>query len=151
MKILRSPLADGPRIHPEYIFLIEKILREPWLGLVIKPSSIDAEKAPGSGGRSEKAEQTYRCIVLTGPALQSLSAGPAMASDIAIHGHLFAATTGTIGIMSAHAVVDREGWPASMLHRRGRGNITHRLRIYGGVIYWQASAERKARYTGRPD
>ncbi|MBI3320082.1 MAG: hypothetical protein HYZ89_05805 [Candidatus Omnitrophica bacterium] len=112
-----------------YAFLLEKVLSEPWLGLVIKP------KVPGTLRKRlgpvapllERAEATGRCVVCEGQAMRGSypPALAALASDVMIHGHLLA---GTAGIESALAGVptlfmDREGSPSSPLYRLGLGRV----------------------------
>lgn len=120
----------GHQVQQEhYAFLLEKVLSEPWLGLVVKP------KAPATlrrrlgnvAGLLTRAEATGRCLVLEGGALHSFSppVEAALASDLMIHGHLWA---GTAGVESALAgvptlLLDREGWSVSPLYRLGVGRV----------------------------
>lgn len=128
--------GDDPRWHTghqlmreNYSFLLEKVLKEPWLGLVIKP------KAPVSLRRRmgpvaellERAEATGRCKVFEGGAIQGSypPAAAALAADIALHGHLCAGTapleTALAGVPTL--MLDREGWPVSPLYRLGLGKV----------------------------
>ncbi len=123
---------DGSRWHTghdfmrtNYQFVLERVLQEPWFGLIIKP------KAPATLRRRlgpiaelvTAAERTGRCHVYdmgsdTGdypPAVAALSA------DVAVHGHLVAATAGLesalVGVPTL--LLDREGWSRSPLYELG--------------------------------
>jgi hypothetical protein len=112
-----------------YGFLLEKLLREPWLGLVLKP------KAPASlrqrlgpvGDLLRRAQATGRCLILgEGVAERSYPpAAAALVADVAIHGHLCAATAGMEAALAGipTLLMDLEGWPASPLCRLGRGSV----------------------------
>jgi hypothetical protein len=116
-------------MRENYSFLLEKVLAEPWLGLVLKP------KAPGTlrrrlgpvAGTLKAAEATGRCYVYEGGVVQGLHppAEAALASDIAIHGHLCAATAGLEAALAGvpTLLLDREGWSASPLYRLGPGQV----------------------------
>ncbi|MDP3244330.1 MAG: hypothetical protein Q8M83_01585 [bacterium] len=112
-----------------YAFLLEKVLKEPWLGLVIKPKvPVTLKRRLGRVAELlEEAEATGRCFVF-GQGLFQGSYPPAvaaLAADIAIHGHMNggiagieAALTGTPTLM-----FDGEGWPVSSLYKLGRGSV----------------------------
>ena len=116
-------------MQEDYAFLLEKVLAEPWFGLVIKP------KTPSTLRRRlgpvaellESAENTGRCYVFEAGAVQGrhMPAEAALSSDIAVHGQLYA---GSAGIDAALAgvptlLVDREGWSVSPLYRLGVGRV----------------------------
>jgi hypothetical protein len=108
-----------------YEFLLRKVLEDKTLGLVFKP------KVPGSlrqrlGPVAEllkQAEATGRCFVfqsgVTHGAYPPVAA--AKAADIAVHGHLCAATAGIEAALAGVPTVllDREGWPSCPLYARG--------------------------------
>ncbi|MBI2058267.1 MAG: hypothetical protein HYT87_00715 [Nitrospirae bacterium] len=117
------------RMRENYSFLLEKLLEEPTLGLVLKP------KIPGTLRRRlgpvaeqlAEAEATGRCFVFEegNPHGAYPPAAAALASDIAIHGHLW---SGTAGCESALAgvptlLLDREGWKESPLYELGPGRV----------------------------
>ncbi len=114
-------------LQEDYIFLLEKVLRLPWLGIVFKPK-LAAKLRRRLGAVNEllrKAEQTGRCIVIE--VGNFCSAYPpalaAMAADVAVQSHLLA---GTAAVESALAgvptlLLDREGVPGSLFYRLGTG------------------------------
>ena len=112
-----------------YAFLLEKLLDDPTLGVVFKPK-VPKTLRRRLGPVAEllaRAEATGRCYVFTGGALQGSypPAAAALASDLAIHGHL---SSGTAGLEASLAgiptlLVDREGWPQSPFYRLGRGRV----------------------------
>lgn len=128
--------TDDPRWHTghelqrdNYRLLLEKVLSEPWLGLVVKP------KIPSTLRRRlgplvdllDRALATGRCHVFEhGPLISShCPAEAALAADVAVHGHLCG---GTAAVESALAgrptlLVDREGWRVSPLYRLGVGRV----------------------------
>ena len=128
--------ADDARWHTghemqrqEHAFFLERVLQEPWFGLIVKP------KVPSTLRRRlgpvaellRRAEATGRCFVYDGGALHS-SVPPALAAlaaDVMVHGHLCA---GTAGLESALAgvptlLMDREGWSISPFYRLGVGRV----------------------------
>lgn len=128
--------ADDSRWHTghefmreNYSFLLEKVLSEPWLGLVLKPKTPQTLRK--RLGLVEKllrqAEETGRCVIVEGGNLHG-SYPPASvvpACDIAIHGHLCAATAGfEAALMGKPALLlDREGWSLSSLYQLGNGQV----------------------------
>lgn len=129
--------ADDPRWRPghhltqkDYAFLLEKVLNEPWLGLVIKP------KLPRTLRRRleevsellRQAEATGRCYVFeaqeNAPAQGwNTPAEAALVSDITIHGDLAAATAGVESALAGVPTLlhDPLGWPTSPLYELGLG------------------------------
>lgn len=128
--------ADDSRWHTghdlpreSYAFLLEKVLSEPWLGLVLKPKvPRTLRRRLGPVARLlEEAEATGRCLIYEQATLHGTypPAAASLAADVAIHGHLCA---GTAAIESALAgvptlLMDREGWSISPLYRLGEGNV----------------------------
>jgi hypothetical protein len=118
-----------PFMQMNYAFLLEKLMTNPWLGLVIKPKTpqtLHLRLGPVAELLKE-AEATGRCHVFEGGAIQGsyppVAAG--LAADVAIHGHLCA---GTAGVELALAgtptlLLDREGWPTSPLYQLGKGQV----------------------------
>ena len=113
-----------------YAFILEKVLSEPWLGLVVKP------KVPRTLRRRlgpvaellERAEETGRCYVYEDGGTIQGSYPPAiagLAADVAVHIHINA---GSAAIDAALAgvptlVLDREGWSVSPFYRLGAGQV----------------------------
>ncbi len=112
-----------------YAFLLEKVLAEPWLGVVIKP------KVPATLRRRlgpvaallGRAEATGRCLVFEEPTLRGSypPAVAALAADVMIHGHLIAATAGAESALAGvpTLLLDREGWSVSPFYRLGIGRV----------------------------
>jgi hypothetical protein len=151
--------ADDPRWHTghqfmreNYAFLLGKVLAEPWFGLVIKP------KTPRTLRRRlgpvaemlERAEATGRCYMYEGGAIQGWypPAAAALAADIAIHGHLCAATAAMEAALAGvpTLLLDREGWPVSPLYRLGLGHVVFK----DWETLWQALVEHWASPEGIP-
>ncbi|MDP3722481.1 MAG: hypothetical protein Q8R91_03165 [Candidatus Omnitrophota bacterium] len=116
----------GPAfMREDYVFLLEKVLSEPWLGLVVKPKTpINLRARLGSVARLlERAEATGRCVVFEEGTVHSSipPAAAALASDVMIHGHLHAGTAGAEGALAGvpTLLLDREGWSISPLHKLG--------------------------------
>ncbi|MBQ26668.1 MAG: hypothetical protein CMH81_00785 [Nitrospiraceae bacterium] len=135
-----------------YLFLLEKVLQEPWFGLVIKP------KVPANLRRRlgdvacllDNAISTGRCYVYEDGGY--ISAFPpavaALAADVAVHAHLCA---GTAGVEAALAgvptlLVDREGWPTSPLYELGVGRVVFR----DWDTLWKACCEHWSSSGGSP-
>lgn len=112
-----------------YAFWLDQVLRHPWFGLIIKP------KAPSSLRRRlgpvvqllERAQATGRCVLFEEGQMQG-SAAPAaaaLAADLLVHGHLWAATAGVESALAGvpTLIMDREGWPVSPFYRLGLGRV----------------------------
>lgn len=112
-----------------YAFVLETVLRTPWLGLVIKP------KAPATlrqrlGPVSRllvQAEATGRCFIYQEGTLQGAypPAAAALAADVFVHGHLCAATAGMEAALAGvpALLMDGEGWSISPLYQLGVGRV----------------------------
>ncbi|MBI3021818.1 MAG: hypothetical protein HYY59_07465 [Candidatus Omnitrophica bacterium] len=112
-------------MRQHYAFLLERVLMEPWFGLLVKP------KAPSTlrqrlGPVSEllqRAEATGRCVVYQDGLRHSSipPAAAALASDILVHGHLTAGTAAAEATLAGvpTLLLDREGWSISPLHQLG--------------------------------
>jgi hypothetical protein len=128
--------SDDPRwsaghefVRRDYAFLLSKVLEEPWLGLVIKPKtplSLRIRLGPVAE-LLKRAEDTGRCIVHEGGAIQGshTPAEAALAADVAIHGHLYAASAGIDAALAGVPTLlfDDEGWPVSPLYQLGVGRV----------------------------
>lgn len=114
----------------DYEFLLQKVLSQPWLGVIFKPKTpFNLRKRLGATcALLEKAEKTGRCIVLEGDGILKSNYPPALgalAADVAIHGDMHA---GTAGIEAALAgvptlLLDKSGWPDSKLYELGKNKI----------------------------
>lgn len=111
-------------MRQNYAFLLEKVLKEPWLGVVLKPK-VPATLRQRLGEVAkllEQAEKTGRCFVFEGGAIQGSfpPAIAALAADVTIHGHLCAATGGLEAALAGATtlLIDREGWPMSKLYKK---------------------------------
>jgi hypothetical protein len=112
-----------------YTFLLERVLAEPWFGLLVKPkmaSTLRRRLGPVAE-LLRQAEATGRCFVYEGGRLASIfpSAAAALAADLAIHGHLWATTAGVESALAGVRTLfmDREGWHASPLYELGIGRV----------------------------
>ena len=115
-----------------YTFLLEKLLAEPWLGLVIKPK-VPATLRRRLGDVAEllqRAEATGRCYVHEARGNDPFQgshppAEAALASDLTIHGDLGAATAGFETALAGVPTLlhDPESSPSSPLYRLGIGKV----------------------------
>jgi hypothetical protein len=139
-------------MRENYLFLLEKVLAEPWLGLLIKPKSPNTlRRRLGPVAETlERAEATGRCYVYEGGAMHGshTPAEAALAADIAIHGHLCGATAGLEAALAGvpTLLLDREGWPVSSLYRLGVGRVVFK----GWDTLWDALVEHWASPGGIP-
>lgn len=116
-------------MRDNYLFLLEKLLANPWSGLVLKPkvpSSLERRLGPVAD-LLRRAKQTGRCYVFEAGSIHG-SYPPsvaALSSDIAIHGHMAAVTAGMESALAGvpTLLLDREGWPVSPLYRLGKGRV----------------------------
>lgn len=135
-----------------YAFLLGKVLAEPRLGLVFKPkvpSTLRARLGPVAE-LLERAEATGRCYVYEGGALHGSwpPAAAALAADVAIHGHLVAATAGLEAALAGvpTLLMDREGWPSSPLYSLGVGRVV----FTDWEMLWEAFVRHRSRPGGVP-
>ncbi len=132
-----------------YAFLLERVLCDREVGLIVKP------KAPSTLRRRlgpvaellDRAEATGRCYMFKEGEMHGAypPAAAALASDVAIHGHL---CSGTAGIEAALAgvptlLMDREGWPVSPLYRLGVGRVvfTNWQELWDAALQYRAHPE----------
>ena len=135
-----------------YTFLLEKLLEIPWLGLVLKPK-VPRTLRHRLGPVAElmkQAEATGRCIVLEGGSVLGSHPPPvaAMASDLAIHGHLWAGTAAVEAVLAGTPtlLMDREGWSVSPLCDLG----TDRVVFNDWPVLWDACLEHWSLPAGVP-
>ena len=135
-----------------YAFLLEKVLSEPWLGLLIKPKNPRTlrRRLGPVAHLLEQAEATGRCYIFEEHGIQGshVPAAAALASDVAIHGHLYA---GSAGIDAALAgiptlMLDREGWHVSPFYRLGVGKVVFR----DWESLWEACSQHWTTHDGLP-
>ena len=139
-------------MRANYAFLIEKVLAEPWLGLVLKPKTPRTlrRRLGPVGELLKRAEATGRCYIFEDGVIQGSypPAAAALASDIAIHGHLCAATAGLEAALAGvpTLLLDREGWHVSPLYRLGIGRVV----FTDWQVLWDALVEHWSRPMGVP-
>lgn len=113
-----------------YSFVLELLLRTPWLGVVFKPKAARTlrERLGPVAELLTRAEETGRCYVYRTSGRHTTSAPPVLAglsADLCIHGHL---ASGTAALECALAglptlLIDREGIPDSKLHELPAGKV----------------------------
>lgn len=116
-------------MRTNYRFLLQMILSDQTIGLVLKP------KTPATLRRRlgdvaellQQAEATGRCFIWEDGVLQGTypPAVAALSADVAIHGHLSAATAGMEAALAGvpTLLLDREGWSPSRLYQLGLGRV----------------------------
>ena len=120
---------DYQWMRHNYTFLLEKVLAEPWFGLLIKPK-VPSMLRPRLGPVADllkQAEATGRCFVYEAGTVfgSHPPAEAAMAADVAIDCKMY---TGSAAMDAALAgvptlIMDREGWPATPLYQLGVGRV----------------------------
>ena len=130
-----------------YLFLLEKVLKEPWFGLVLKPKTFSTlhQRLGKVADVLSRTEKTGRCFIFKEGTIQSAypPAIAALTADIAVHGHLCAATAGVESALCGvpTLLLDREGWSISKLYRLGKGRVvfTQWEDLWKACLdYWQA-------------
>lgn len=108
-------------------FLIQKVLDDPWFGLVIKPklSRTLKNRLGPVANLLTLAEATGRCYVFDDDSFRGIHppVAAALAADIAVHSHLSAATAGVESALAGvpTLLLDAEGWSGSPFYRLGTG------------------------------
>ena len=131
--------APGHRcVRENYAAVLTQVLRDPGLGLVIKPknsSTLSLRLGPVTR-LLEEAVATGRCFMF---ARDYPPAAAALAADIAIHGHAFALTAGMESALAGvpTLLLDREGCPPQRVHEMGEGRIV----FYSWEMLWQALSD----------
>jgi len=128
-----------------YAFLLEKVLKEPWFGLVLKPKAFKTlqRRLGNITPLLDDAVKTGRCFIFKEGAIQ-VSYPPAvaaLAADIAVHGHLYAATAGMEAALAGvpTLLLDREGWSVSKFYRLGQDRVV----FSGWDQLWKACEENR--------
>ena len=112
-----------------YEFLLEKLIKNPWMGMVFKPKTPGTlmERLGPVAALMKEARETGRCFVFEQGLIQGnySPAAAAMAADVAIHGHLSAVTAGVESALAGvpTLLVDREGWTMSSFYQLGEGKV----------------------------
>lgn len=113
----------------EYQFILEKVLSEPWLGLVLKPKRQGTlrKRLGPVAGILEQAIDTGRCYISNQDHIIT-PAMAAMASDIAIHGSLYACTAGMEAALvgAPTLMLDSFGWDKSRIYKLGEKRVAFR-------------------------
>jgi len=110
-------------MRTNYEEVIRRVLADSTLGVIFKPK-VPVTLRERLGDVAEllaEAEATGRCRVIESRCGLAASFSPAyaaLASDVAIHGHLVAATAGVEAALAGVPTVllDREGWSSSPFH-----------------------------------
>ena len=116
-------------MRENYQFLLEKVLEDNSIGLLLKPkypSTLRIRLGPVAE-LLQRALSTGRCHIFEKGSLHG-SHPPveaALASDLAIHGHLCAATAGLESALAGvpTLLMDREGWAINPFYKLGLGRV----------------------------
>ncbi len=135
-----------------YAFLLERLLQEPWLGLLLKPKTPQTlrRRLGPVAALLARAEATGRCVVFEDGRIQGSTppVAAALAADVMVHGHLYGATAGVESALAGvpTLLMDREGWPVSPLYRLGLGRVV----FTDWPALWEACCEHWRRPGGVP-
>jgi len=115
-----------------YETILKRLFEDSELGIIIKPkiSSNFRHRLGPVSKMLKNAENSGRCIVFEGGEIHN-SYPPsiaALASDIAISGHIYGGTAAFESALAGVPVVilDQEGWPKSRLYDLGIGKVVFR-------------------------
>jgi len=144
----------GHKVTQEnYAFLLKKILDTPSLGLVLKPKVYSSlrKRLGDVAPLLDRAEESGRCYIFKEVAFHFGSHSPAaaaLASDIAIHGHLFAASAGMESALTGTPtlMLDREGCSRSPIYQLGEGRVVFK----NWDDLWQACLDHWGHSDGMP-
>lgn len=106
-----------------YTFLLEKVLQETWFGLVLKPKkpSTLSQRLGPVAELLRAAIATGRCYLFQEGECHSSypPAVAALASDIAVHGHLYGPTAALESALAGKPslMMDKEGWKLSPFYQ----------------------------------
>lgn len=112
-----------------YLFLLEKLLQNSWMGLVLKPKiPRHLRKRLGEVDLLlERALKTGRCFLYDEGPIQGAypPSVAALSSDIAIHGHLCGPTAALEAALVGRPtlLLDLEGWSVSPLYQLGERRV----------------------------
>ena len=144
---------DHRSMQEDYICLLEKVLSEPWFGLVIKPKvprTLNNRLGPVAELLA-RAEATGRCYVFEahdGVQASYPPAAAALAADIAVHSHIEGATAGMEAAFAGvpTLMLDQLGWTASPLYKLGVGKVVFK----SWSELWEACLQNWSSKTGTP-
>ena len=113
-----------------YIYILEKVLENPWLGVVFKPKNAKTLRQR-LGNVNElliEVEKSGRCMILEDSGRHTTLAPPliaGLASDVCIHGHLSASTAALECALAGlpTLLIDREGCPNHKLYNFPKDSI----------------------------
>ncbi len=135
-----------------YTYLLNKVLEKPWLGLILKPKVVSSlrKRLGNVAGLLDCALKTGRCFVFDKNNVFGSypPAAAALAADLAIHGHFFAATAGLESALTGTPtlMLDREGYSRSPLYALGVGRVI--FKNWGEL--WRACEDHWAYPSGVP-
>lgn len=117
-------------MRESYSFLLERVLKEPWLGLLLKPktpSTLRRRLGPVAA-LLDQAVATGRCLLLGGGELHvhgtTPVALPALASDVVIQEHFGGSAAIEAALAGARVLLfDREGYPPTVLAQLKKGEV----------------------------
>ena len=119
-------------MRSDYENILKRLFEDSQLGVLIKPkkSSNFRHRLGPASKMLKDAENSGRCIVFEGGQIHN-SYPPsiaALASDIAISGHIYGGTAAFESALAGVPVIilDREGWPKSRLYGLGVGKVVFR-------------------------
>ena len=119
-------------MRSDYENILKRLFEDSQLGVLIKPkkSSNFRHRLGPVSKMLKDAENSGRCIVFEGGQIHN-SYPPsiaALASDIAISGHIYGGTAAFESALAGVPVIilDREGWPKSRLYGLGVGKVVFR-------------------------
>jgi len=111
----------------DYRFLLEKVLAEPCLGVIFKPKKPHTlwKRLKAIDELFEKAIATGRCHVFMAEASGIPPAIAALASDVAIHGAVWAATAGVEASLAGVPTlfIDHDNWHMSQFYQLGKEKV----------------------------
>ena len=110
-----------------YSFFLEKVLAEPWLGVIFKPKKPQTllKRLKPIDELFKKAIATGRCHVFMAEASGIPPAIAALASDIAIHGSAVSATAGSEAALTGTPtlLIDPDNWQMSQFYQLGKEKV----------------------------
>jgi hypothetical protein len=111
----------------DYEFLLEKILAVPWLGVIFKPKKPHTlrKRLNTIDELFDKAIATGRCHIFMAEASGIPPAIAALASDVAIHGSIWAATAGVEASLAGVPTLfmDHDNWHMSQFYQLGKEKV----------------------------